>query len=101
MKKTIIVDCDGVLCNWEYAFHIFMEEYGFQKIPGAETIYNVGEQYGISKEQGKKMIRFFNESAAIGYLPPLRDAVEAILVITSTASRSGGKCSYWLPSSTA
>lgn len=78
MKKTILVDCDGVLTNWAFAFDIFMEEYGFTKVKGAEIQYNVGEQYGISKEQGKKMIRIFNESAAIGYLPPLRDAVEYV-----------------------
>jgi FMN phosphatase YigB (HAD superfamily) len=78
MKKTIIVDCDGVVCNWEYAFDIFMEEYGFSKVPDGNLIYKVGERYGISNNQGHKMVRIFNESAAIGFLPPLRDAVEVI-----------------------
>jgi len=78
MKKTIIVDCDGVVLNWEYAFDIFMEEHGFTKVKGAETIYNIGERYGIDKDQGRKLIKIFNESAAIGFLPPLRDAVEVV-----------------------
>jgi hypothetical protein len=32
-------------------------------------------RYGIPKEQVKKLIRIFNESAAIGFLPALRDAM--------------------------
>jgi hypothetical protein len=78
MKKTILVDCDGVVLNWEYAFDIFMEEHGFTKVKDANAIYNIGERYGIDAEQGRKLIRIFNESAAMGYLPPLRDAVEYV-----------------------
>ena len=47
MKKTILVDCDGVVLNWEYAFDIFMEEHGFNKVKDANAIYNIGERYGI------------------------------------------------------
>ena len=32
-------------------------------------------RYGIPKEQVTKLIRIFNESAAIGFLPALRDAM--------------------------
>jgi len=78
MKKTILVDCDGVVLNWEYAFDIFMEEHGFDKVKDANGIYDIGERYGITPEQGRKLIRIFNESAAIGYLPPLRDAIEYV-----------------------
>ena len=78
MKKTILVDCDGVLTNWEYAFDIFMLEYGFKKVPDANLVYDVGARYGLDKAQGKKLIKQFNESAAIGYLPPLRDAVQYV-----------------------
>ena len=78
MKKTILVDCDGVVLNWEYAFDIFMEEHGFKQVADANVIYNIGERYGIDKAQGKKLIKMFNESAAIGFLPPLRDAVEVV-----------------------
>ena len=42
-KKTMLVDCDGVVLNWEYAFDIFMEEYGFKRVDGAEFIYDIGK----------------------------------------------------------
>ena len=74
-QKLILVDADGVLLNWEYAFAIWMEQHGHEKQTGAEFVYDIGERYGISKDQGRKLIKLFNESAAIGFLPPLRDAM--------------------------
>lgn len=73
--KIILVDCDGVILNWEYAFAIWMEQHGHTKQPGSEFIYDIGDRYGITKDQGRKLIKLFNESAAIGFLPPLRDAM--------------------------
>ena len=52
-----------------------MEQHGHEKQPGFEFIYDIGERYGITKDQGRKLIKLFNESAAIGFLPPLRDAM--------------------------
>ena len=75
LQKTLLVDCDGVLLDWEYAFSVWMEEHGHEKQPGSEFIYDIGDRYGISKDQGRKLIKLFNESAAIGFLPPLRDAM--------------------------
>ena len=76
MKDSVIlVDCDGVLLNWEYAFDVWMQQHGFKKIPGGDLNYNIGKRYGIDSDQGKKLIKMFNESAAIGFLPPLRDAM--------------------------
>ena len=74
-NKLILVDADGVLLNWEYAFAIWMEQHGHEKQPGSEFVYDSGDRYGISKDQGRKLIKLFNESAAIGFLPPLRDAM--------------------------
>lgn len=74
-KKLILVDADGVLLNWEYAFAIWMEQHGFNKTDGSEFVYDIGQRYNISKDQGRKLIKMFNESAAIGFLPPLRDAM--------------------------
>jgi len=74
-QSLILVDADGVLLNWEYAFAIWMEQHGHEKQPGSEFIYDIGERYGISRDQGRKLIKLFNESAAIGFLPPLRDAM--------------------------
>ena len=75
LQKTILVDADGVLLDWEYAFSVWMEEHGHEKQTGSEFIYDIGDRYGISKDQGRKLIKIFNESAAIGFLPPLRDAM--------------------------
>lgn len=79
MKESVIlVDADGVLLNWEYAFAIWMEQHGFTKVPGGDLNYSIGERYGIEAEQGRKLIKMFNESAAIGFLPPLRDAIHYV-----------------------
>lgn len=78
MKKTMLIDCDGVVLNWEYAFNCFMEEQGFTQVENGNELYNVGERYGITVEEGRKWVKIFNESASIGYLPPLRDAVEFV-----------------------
>jgi FMN phosphatase YigB (HAD superfamily) len=72
---VILVDADGVLVNWEYAFSIWMETHGFVKQPGSEFEYDIGRRYNIDYAQGRKLIKIFNESAAIGFLPPLRDAM--------------------------
>jgi FMN phosphatase YigB (HAD superfamily) len=73
--KVILVDADGVLLNWEYAFAIWMEQHGFKSVPGSQFDYSMGTRYGIDTDQSKKLIKMFNESAAIGFLPALRDAV--------------------------
>lgn len=74
-NKVILTDCDGVLTDWEYAFDIWMQQHGFNKVEGGNLKYNIGKQYGIDYEQGKKLIKIFNESAAIGFLPALRDSM--------------------------
>jgi hypothetical protein len=55
-----------------------MEQHGHSKQPGSELIYDIGQRYGITKDQGRKLIKMFNESAAIGFLPPLRDAMHYV-----------------------
>jgi FMN phosphatase YigB (HAD superfamily) len=73
--KIILVDADGVLLDWEWAFNVWMLEHGFEKQEGHQFVYGMDLRYGISKEQGKKLIKTFNESAHIGFLPALRDAM--------------------------
>lgn len=75
LKKVILTDIDGVCLDWEYAFDVYLQQHGFTKQPGGEFEYDIGKRYGIDRAQGKKLIKIFNESAAIGFLPPLRDAM--------------------------
>ena len=74
-RRVILTDIDGVALDWEYAFGVYMQQHGFVKQEGSQFKYDIGTRYGIDKEQGKKLIRIFNESAHMGFLPPLRDAM--------------------------
>ena len=74
-KKLILTDADGVLLDWEWAFNVWMQEHGFTEVPGSKLNYDMSIRYGIPREQVVKLIRIFNESAAIGFLPAQRDAM--------------------------
>jgi FMN phosphatase YigB (HAD superfamily) len=74
-NKIILTDADGVLLDWEFAFSVWMEQHGFQKQDDWQFKYDIAKRYGIEKEQSKKLIKIFNESAHMGFLPPLRDAM--------------------------
>jgi hypothetical protein len=74
-QNIILVDIDGTCVDWEYAFDVWMREHGFNKVEGGNLKYDIGKRYGIDREQARKLIRIFNESAAVGFLPPLRDAM--------------------------
>ena len=75
LKKLILTDADGVLLDWEWAFNVWMQEHGFEEVAGSKFSYDMVARYGIPREQVRKLIRIFNESAAIGFLPALRDAM--------------------------
>ncbi len=73
--KVILTDCDGVLLNWEYAFITWMNRHGYTEVENGHVFYDIGDRYGIPKDEKTRLIKFFNESSAIGFLPPLRDAM--------------------------
>lgn len=85
--KLILTDCDGVILNWEYAFNIWMEDHGYTMVENGNFIYNVAKRYGLEREEGSKLVRFFNESAAIGFLPALRDAEHYVKLLANLGYR--------------
>jgi len=75
-NKVLLVDCDGVLFDWEYAFDQWMKRHGYTvKVEGN---YLMDIKYDIEKAEAKRLIRMFNESAWIRKLPPLRDAIHYV-----------------------
>ena len=71
-EKVILTDCDGVLLAWEDAFHDWMKSKGFTI--KEEAIYDISKSFGIPKTLGKKLVKEFNESAWMGFLPAFKDA---------------------------
>jgi hypothetical protein len=75
MNNIILVDCDGVLLNWEYSFNLWMNDHGYEMVQNGSEIYHINERYGIQRQESKNLVRAFNESANIGFLLPFRDAI--------------------------
>lgn len=75
---VILTDVDGVLLNWEYAFNVWVQERGYELVKDSYKYYDMHKRYGIAVAEKNKLIKQFNESAAIGFLPPLRDAVHYV-----------------------
>jgi len=80
MSKIVLTDCDGVLLNWAFAFNMWMKKMGHDPIEENQigAAYCATELYDISKENKQRLITQFNESASIGFLPALRDAVQYV-----------------------
>lgn len=74
--KVILVDCDGVILDWMYAFKQWMNRHGYEIVE--KDVYDINVMYGIDRKQSKMLVRMFNESATIRRLPPLRDAIKYI-----------------------
>lgn len=75
-NKVILVDCDGVLLDWEYSFDQWMKRHGYDI--AVDGPYQMKEKYGMPEKDIKRLIRMFNESATIRKLPPLRDAIKYV-----------------------
>ena len=78
-ERIILTDCDGCLCNWEYAFSVWMQERGHVAKPSRKHSYQLCDHYvDLTPEQAMDLVHQFNESAAIGFLPALRDSVHYV-----------------------
>lgn len=74
-QKLLLVDCDGVLLDWEWAFRVWMQERGYTLTQDNKSSYYLHHHFNdLAPEDAKRSIKIFNESAAIGFLPALRDA---------------------------
>ena len=74
-QKLILTDCDGVMLDWEWAFSVWMREKGYTMLETAKNSYYLHEHYAeLEKKDSKRVVKQFNESASIGFLPALRDA---------------------------
>ena len=74
MKKIIVTDADGVLLNWEYAFCTWMEAQGYTQVLDGNQEYDLGKRFSLTQETVYEKVKIFNASAAMGFLPALRDA---------------------------
>jgi hypothetical protein len=74
-KKLILSDADGVLLDWEWAFSVWMQERGYTLTADNKKSYYLHHHYNeLEEKDAKRVVRTFNESAAIGFLPALRDS---------------------------
>ena len=76
MSKIILTDCDGVLLQWEKAFHEWMALNGFEQ--KGHGHYDIDMMYHLPQGFKSTLISIFNESAWMGYLDPIEGSVEAV-----------------------
>lgn len=70
--STILIDCDGVILDWEKGFHSYMESLGYTK---NNTNGWLESQYDLDQSIVRQHIRKFNQSTFIENLSPIDDAV--------------------------
>tara|TARA_Y100001963_G_C6789627_1_gene454764 strand:+ start:2817 stop:3413 length:597 start_codon:yes stop_codon:yes gene_type:complete len=71
--KVILTDADGVLLNWRDTFDAWMARRGYIA-EGDVRVYDQDLRYNLPAESMTTLIRNFNASANIGFLPPLYDS---------------------------
>ena len=81
-NKLILIDIDGTVLDWKNGFVQFMALEGI--IEKDTNQYHVWEWMQgldgqpITEEKGRFMVEYFNRSAWIRFLDPLRDSVEVV-----------------------
>lgn len=70
--NTILIDCDGVILDWENGFHSYMKSLGYLKNNNNGWLES---QYDLDQSVVRKHIREFNQSNCIENLVSIEDAV--------------------------
>ena len=78
MTKLILTDCDGVLFDWVTGFNEWMEGKGWNRLPNYEFHYTIEKWYNITHEHAMELVKAYNSSAAIGFLPAYLDSVKYV-----------------------
>jgi len=76
-EKVILTDCDGVLVDWLYSFHSWMNTV-HSKYAVVTGTYDMEIAYDMDKSRMKEYVRAYNASASVAYMSPLRDAVKYV-----------------------
>jgi hypothetical protein len=75
--KKILTDCDGVLLDWETPFHQWMKDREYNQVRADS--YHIHMMYDhLAQDEAKRLVKEFNNSAWMGFLPTFRDADEGI-----------------------
>ena len=75
-KRKILTDVDGVVLDWEASFTAWMKKEGYTV--QVENEYKQSKRFDIPQDKADELVKIFNESAWIGFIKPLRDAVPVI-----------------------
>jgi hypothetical protein len=74
--NVIVTDIDGCVLYYEHSFHMWMVDKGYKN--AMPDTYYMDEKYGISRDEAEHLVRSFNESAMLRWLPPVKDAIKYI-----------------------
>ena len=78
-NRIILTDADGVLLDWEWAFRVWMTEHGYEFNEAGKKSYYLTHHYvNTDMDEILQRVKAFNESAAIGFLPALRDSTHYV-----------------------
>lgn len=97
MDKIILTDADGVLLDWNSTFESWMADRGYKKKTSKH--YELHLCYGIDPKLSYRLIKHFNESAAICQLSPYKDSKEWVKILYESGYKfrvisSFGTCKY-------
>lgn len=84
--KKILTDCDGVLLDWESAFHSWMAEKNFHK--QSMNSYEIHDRYpGMAEAEAERYVEEFNNCSRICCLPAFKGAIEGVIKLADQGYR--------------